>query len=80
HVRVKKSIDPVNEAKEFLLSVARDMGVEATIEVKRDGRDVEFNISGEKMALLIGKRGQTLNALQHLSQLVANRVSGQFIT
>ncbi len=79
-VHVKKAIDPVNEAKDFLLSVAREMGVEATIDVKRDGRDVEFNISGEKMALLIGKRGQTLNALQHLAQLIANRVSGQFIT
>jgi spoIIIJ-associated protein len=79
-VKVKKLIDPVSEAKDFLLSVAREMGVDATIEVKRDGRDVEFNISGEKMALLIGKRGQTLNALQHLSQLIANGVSGQFIT
>ncbi|BCB06107.1 RNA-binding cell elongation regulator Jag/EloR [Bacillus sp. KH172YL63] len=79
-VSVKKAIDPVNEAKEFLLSVAREMGVEASIEVTRDGREVEFNISGEKMALLIGKRGQTLNALQHLAQLIANKVSGQFIT
>jgi spoIIIJ-associated protein len=79
-VKVKKLIDPVSEARDFLLSVAREMGVDATIEVKRDGRDVEFNISGEKMALLIGKRGQTLNALQHLSQLIANGVSGQFIT
>ncbi|TMU83878.1 protein jag [Bacillus sp. BHET2] len=79
-VHVKKAIDPVYEAKDFLLSVAHEMGVEATIDVKRDGRDVEFNISGEKMALLIGKRGQTLNALQHLAQLIANRVSGQFIT
>lgn len=79
-VQVKKAIDPVNEAKDFLLSVAEEMGVNATIEVKRDGRDVEFNISGEKMALLIGKRGQTLNALQHLTQLIANRVSDQFIT
>ncbi len=79
-VLVKKAVDPLNEAKDFLLSVAREMGVEAFIEVQRDGREVEFHLSGEKMALLIGKRGQTLNALQHLTQLVANRISDQFLT
>ncbi|WP_064092101.1 RNA-binding cell elongation regulator Jag/EloR [Rossellomorea aquimaris] len=78
-VQVKKAIDPVKEAQDFLLSVAREMGVEPTIEVKKNGRDIEFQLSGEKMALLIGKRGQTLNALQHLTQLAANRTSEQFL-
>ncbi|MEG9298439.1 RNA-binding cell elongation regulator Jag/EloR [Mangrovibacillus sp. Mu-81] len=79
-VLVKKAINPVDEAKDFLLSVARAMGVEPSIEVHQDGREVEFRLSGEKMALLIGKRGQTLNALQHLTQLAANKVSDQFLT
>jgi spoIIIJ-associated protein len=79
-VQVKKVINPVDEAKEFLLSVARAMGVEAAIDVHQNGREVEFRLSGEKMALLIGKRGQTLNALQHLTQLAANKVSNQFLT
>src|SRR5699024_4971498 len=38
-----------------------------------------FNISGEKMGLLIGKRGQTLNSLQYLTQLVANRYSEHYL-
>jgi spoIIIJ-associated protein len=79
-VQVKKAINPVDEAKDFLLSVARAMGVEAAIDVHQNGREVEFRLSGEKMALLIGKRGQTLNALQHLTQLAANKVSDQFLT
>ncbi|XXM72188.1 RNA-binding cell elongation regulator Jag/EloR [Lysinibacillus sphaericus] len=79
-VQVIKAIDPVETAKEFLLSVAREMGVEASVEVHVNGRDVEFRLSGEKMALLIGKRGQTLNALQHLTQLAANKESEQFLT
>ncbi|MCA1054885.1 protein jag [Rossellomorea aquimaris] len=79
-VQVTKAINPVEEAKNFLISVAREMGVEASVEVKQNGRDVEFSLSGEKMALLIGKRGQTLNALQHLTQLAANKVSDQFLT
>ncbi|QTC40758.1 protein jag [Bacillus sp. V3] len=79
-VQVRKAIDPVETAKEFLLSVAREMGVEASVDVEVNGRDVEFRLSGEKMALLIGKRGQTLNALQHLTQLAANKESDQFLT
>ena len=38
-----------------------------------------FILSGEKIALLIGKRGQTLNSLQYLTQLVANRYSNQYL-
>lgn len=38
-----------------------------------------FHITGEKAALLIGKRGQTLNALQTLTQLVLNRYSDQYL-
>jgi spoIIIJ-associated protein len=79
-VQVKKAINPVDEAKDFLLSVARAMGTEPSIEVHQNGREVEFRLSGEKMALLIGKRGQTLNALQHLTQLAANKASNQFLT
>jgi spoIIIJ-associated protein len=79
-VQVKMTISPVDEAKDFLLSVARAMGVEPSIDVHKNGREVEFRLSGEKMALLIGKRGQTLNALQHLTQLAANKASDQFLT
>ena len=37
-----------------------------------------FQLESKKAALLIGKRGQTLNALQQLSQLVANKYASQF--
>ena len=36
-------------------------------------------MTGEKIALLIGKRGQTLNSLQYLTQLVINRFSEQYL-
>jgi len=41
---------------------------------------VTFVMTGEKIALLIGKRGQTLNSLQYLTQLVINRFSNQYLT
>lgn len=71
--------DPVDEAKKFLKEVIRNMGVSATIQVQRQKKAVYFNLVGDKLAILIGKRGQTLNSLQMLTQLVANRYSDEYI-
>ncbi len=78
-VKVTMKLDPVEESKKFLQQVIANMGVSAQIEVTVQGKNVEFNVTGEKIAILIGKRGQTLNSLQYLTQLVANRFSEQFI-
>ncbi|RST70966.1 protein jag [Siminovitchia acidinfaciens] len=79
-VEVTAKPGAVESAEQFLQNIVKNMGIEATIDiVDKDGRNVMFNISGEKMGLLIGKRGQTLNALQYLTQLVANRHSSHYI-
>ncbi|MED3654255.1 RNA-binding cell elongation regulator Jag/EloR [Heyndrickxia sporothermodurans] len=78
HVQLKP--DPIEEAKIYLLEIVKQMGIDAKIEVKIEGNTAEFKLSGEKMALLIGKRGQTLNSLQLLTQLIANRYKNQFLT
>ena len=46
--------------------------------IKSMGNMLHFQMESEKAALLIGKRGQTLNALQQLSQLVTNKSTSQF--
>lgn len=79
-VLVKQVINPIDEVKKYLISVSKMMGIELEVEVKLDGRTAEFQLSGDKIALLIGKRGQTLNSMQHLAGLVANRYSDQFLT
>ncbi|WP_409252425.1 RNA-binding cell elongation regulator Jag/EloR [Bacillus sp. SCS-153A] len=79
-VLVKKIINPFDEVRNYLVSVSNMMGIEVEVEMKVDGRNAEFQLSGEKIALLIGKRGQTLNSLQHLAGLVANRYSDQYLT
>jgi spoIIIJ-associated protein len=79
-VKVTVIIDPIEEAQKFLTQVSEQMGAPAKIEIKRDGKHVHFIMSGEKIALLIGKRGQTLNSLQYLTQLVLNRFSNQYLT
>ncbi|MGM7723390.1 RNA-binding cell elongation regulator Jag/EloR [Metabacillus sp. Hm71] len=79
NVRVKLIQDPVKEAHAFLSNVIKKMGIDAEIEIKQSGKVVNFQLTGDKMALLIGKRGQTLNSLQYLTQLVANRYSTYYI-
>lgn len=70
----------VEETKTYLKQIAKDMKIDdLTIETVRDGKYVTLRLESKKAAVLIGKRGQTLNALQQLSQLVANKYSNQFL-
>ncbi|MDQ0233184.1 RNA-binding cell elongation regulator Jag/EloR [Metabacillus malikii] len=77
-VKVKEK-DPIQEASLFLTNVVKKMGINARLSVKQRDKTVTFHLTGEKIAVLIGKRGQTLNSLQFLTQLVANRYSKQYI-
>ncbi|MGJ7920607.1 RNA-binding cell elongation regulator Jag/EloR [Neobacillus sp. LXY-4] len=79
-VKVSVKIDPIEEAMKFITDVANNMGVNVEIESFQDGKHVHFVLTGEKIALLIGKRGQTLNSLQYLTQLVINRYADQYLT
>ena len=70
----------VEEAKTYLKQIAEDMKIDdLTIDTVQDGKYVTLRLESKKAAVLIGKRGQTLNALQQLSQLVANKYSNQFL-
>ncbi|MGG5254487.1 RNA-binding cell elongation regulator Jag/EloR [Neobacillus sp. SM06] len=79
-VKVTVKTDPIEEAKNFLIQVSEKMGAPVTIEVHQDGKQILFTLKGEKIALLIGKRGQTLNSLQYLTQLVMNRFAEHYFT
>lgn len=79
-VKVTVIIDPIEEAKKYIAEVSDKMGVNVEIECIREGKHIYFILSGGKIALLIGKRGQTLNSLQYLTQLVLNRFSDQYLT
>ncbi|MBM7648139.1 spoIIIJ-associated protein [Bacillus ectoiniformans] len=76
-VTVKPNLE--EEVRSYILSITSFLGADPTIEMTRKGKQLNINLSGDKIALLIGKRGQTLNALQQLTQLVANRYSDQYI-
>lgn len=69
----------IDETEHYLTMVAIAMGID-DIKVNHviDGKYVTFHMESTKAALLIGKRGQTLNAIQQLAQLVTNKSSSQF--
>lgn len=79
-VKVKVKEDPIGDSVKFLKEVTKKMGTNVEIDVSQNGRVIELNLNSDKSGLLIGKRGQTLNALQYLTQLVANHSSDQYIT
>ena len=63
------------KAEEFLTSVFEKMGMEVTVQCQKseDGTELCVNVTGDDMGVLIGKRGQTLDALQYLTSQVVNR-------
>ncbi|MCA1033012.1 MULTISPECIES: RNA-binding cell elongation regulator Jag/EloR [Bacillus] len=78
-VRAVLKPDPIEEAVQFLKNIGEKMGAPVEVEVRREGKEAELILSGEKIALFIGKRGQTLNSLQYLTQLVVNKSSDSYL-
>ncbi|MCR5791104.1 MAG: protein jag [Lachnospiraceae bacterium] len=70
-----------DQAKEFLSQVFKAMEIDVTIDAKYDAENRELNIdlAGKEMGVLIGKRGQTLDSLQYLVSLVVNRENYGYI-
>jgi len=70
----------VDESKTYIQLIAKEMKIDdLTIHTEQKGKYVTLRLESKKAAVLIGKRGQTLNALQQLSQLVANKYANQFL-
>lgn len=72
-VEVILRIDPVEEAAAYLKDLVQAMNVEAEVEVQISRKHTAMEIKGSSLGLLIGKRGKTLDALQHLTNTAANK-------
>ncbi|HRU42513.1 MAG TPA: RNA-binding cell elongation regulator Jag/EloR, partial [Candidatus Diapherotrites archaeon] len=60
-------------ARKFLRDVLEAMDIKAEIRVKDINESLYINLSGPKMGMIIGRRGQTLDSLQYLVSLVVNK-------
>lgn len=79
-VRVSIKEGPRQRAVEFLEELLFTMGIRAKVEAEAIGSDqVNINISGEDMGIIIGKRGETLDAIQYLTSLVVNKTESEYI-
>ncbi len=70
-VTVKR--DYVNEARTFLKNVLDTMDIKAEIAIKEEDDVINITLSGDKMGVIIGYRGETLDSLQYLTSLVVNK-------
>ena len=66
--------------EKFLTDVLKTMGMEVTLtsEIDEDG-SLSINMEGDIMGILIGKRGQTLDSLQYLTNRVANKMQDGYV-
>lgn len=80
-IKARKKNDTVDNIREFLENVFSAMNMEVTIDIKKaeDDKVYEVELSGKEMGLLIGKRGQTLDSLQYLTNLAVNKHSDGYI-
>ena len=74
-IKARQKLNIDDTAKAFLDDVFKAMGIDATVNIKYDEFDKTMNIdlTGDDMGILIGKRGQTLDSLQYLTNLVVNK-------
>lgn len=78
----KTPVEPVDESEEyarirsFLKGLLEHMDVDADIEISaRENGGVNVNLTGDGMGAIIGRRGETLDAIQHLTNYAVNHGS-----
>lgn len=77
----KKEKTIVDKTREYLdvLFKAMDIETEISIDYNEESNNMNINLEGPEMGILIGKRGQTLDALQYLISLFVNKESEAYI-
>lgn len=72
-ILVKVKRDYNEEARVFLRNILNSMKVQAEIRIREENDIIHINLTGPKMGIIIGYRGETLEALQYLTSLVVNK-------
>jgi spoIIIJ-associated protein len=65
--------EAATRVRRMLEEIVGAVGITAEIEVTEDDEGVRANLAGEDLGLLIGRHGQTIDAIQHLAYRVAYR-------
>lgn len=65
--------------KSYVEDIIRDFGITASIKLYRDVNSLYVNVSGDGIGAVIGRRGETLDAIQYLAGLATNRIEGDYL-
>ena len=79
-IKASVKFNPEKVAKEFLREMFVAMGIIVNIETELKEKQLLINLSGSDMGILIGKRGQTLDSIQYLVNLVVNKGDAPYLS
>ncbi len=77
-VLLRKRISKEHEVEEFLDALFVKMGISATAKAEEQDKIIKVEILGDSTGVLIGRRGETLDSLQYLTNLVVNKSSVEY--
>ncbi|MCI8648606.1 MAG: protein jag [Anaerotruncus sp.] len=66
-------------AGEYIKGILTEMGITSDIAAAQTENGIILRLSGEGLGVIIGRRGETLDSLQYLTGLVANREEGDYM-
>lgn len=78
-IEMELNPDPLEPVVSFLEDVFHAMQMDVTIKQKIEEDIITFELSGSEIGIIIGRRGQTLDSLQYLVNIVANRNTKPFL-
>ncbi len=77
-VLARVSDSPELKMAEFTETILEKMGIEAKVAASIEGSRIRLDVSGPDMGIVIGRRGETLDALQQIAQLYVNRIYEEY--
>lgn len=80
-IKARKKETLEDRVRSFLDEMFRAMNMEVVVELTYDeeSRNMDIELKGTEMGILIGKRGQTLDSIQYLVSIVANKDTEEYI-
>ena len=79
-VTYERPDDIVEQTESFLKGLLERLGSDAAPVIEqKDETTICVNLTGEKLGMLIGRRGETLDAIQHITNYAMNRASEKHV-
>lgn len=72
-IKVSMKYDYIKEARNFISNILKCMDIIADISIVEKDDIIKIDLSGKKMGLIIGYRGETLDSIQYLLSLIVNK-------